>query len=91
MQDEHEKLLKYHEQQEEEDYFVRASKRVFKPELLSSALKALKQTDNNAEFLGVPSEGQAVKDSDMNEVEKLREENKRLKRTLLERFQAEYK
>ncbi len=72
---------------------MRASKRIFKPETSLAILKQLKQSaDNDAEFIGVPSENTTTDNNvEMNDVEKLREENKRLKRTLLERFQAEYK
>lgn len=61
-------------QSEEEEYVIRASKRMFKTE------QKIIKTENE-DFIGMNDNK-----GDTDEIEKLRTENKRLKRTLMERF-----
>ena len=58
---------------------IRASKRIFKPE---SKVLAAAKLENQSDYIGM-NDG---KQSNSDELEKLRTENKRLKRTLMERF-----
>lgn len=72
---------------EEFDYIIRSSQRILKPTTLTNAsvIQSLAMKEEQPEIIGF-TESNTSNPSQMTEVERLREENKRLKRTLLERF-----
>lgn len=72
---------------EEYDYIIRSSQRILKPTTSTntSVIQNLAMKEEQPEIIGF-TEANTSNPSQMTEVERLREENKRLKRTLLERF-----
>ena len=72
---------------EEYDYIIRSSQRILNPKATqtNSIMQNLASKEDQQEVIPF-TEANTANPSQMSEVERLREENKRLKRTLLERF-----